>query len=334
MNVFNFGGIFFQSKKKKKAIKDKLLTQKQAQQQEQEPVKEDKAVDYRELSLLKSDSFDTTTTVDDARLSNLNDRNITRLDSMFGSPPQHKISKNLHDLLENNKYWAAQKVRGDPLFFQRLSSAQQQPNYLWIGCSDSRVPANQIVNMPPGELFVHRNVANLVCDDDKNALAVIQYAVENLKVKHIIVCGHTFCGGVRACLGPKCSAPLENWLSPLRDLKEQNQAHLESLPDEDARWRFLCEENVRQQIAVLEKLPIIRNAWENKQAIALHGWLYSMNEGLLRDLAVTYDNGYYPEQLPFREASCETRDQYMDQSVDPTMIPSCSPGASEVPERI
>jgi carbonic anhydrase len=215
---------------------------------------------------------------------------INRMDSLAAfSNTANQATKNLAELLENNKFWAAQKLKGDPLYFQRLSSMQQQPRYLWIGCSDSRVPANQIVNMPPGEVFVHRNVANLVGENDANVMAVIQYAVENLKVKHIIVCGHTCCGGVRACLGPKLTDPLEGWLTPLRELREKHATQLESLQDDDARWRFLCEENVRKQVNFLQKLPIIQKAWDNNQSLEIHGLLYSMTEGLLKDLGVSHD---------------------------------------------
>jgi carbonic anhydrase len=232
---------------------------------------------------------------EDERLSNLlggsgGGMSINRMDSLAAfSNTANQATKNLAELLENNKFWAAQKLKGDPLYFQRLSSMQQQPRYLWIGCSDSRVPANQIVNMPPGEVFVHRNVANLVGENDANVMAVIQYAVENLKVKHIIVCGHTCCGGVRACLGPKLTDPLEGWLTPLRELREKHATQLESLQDDDARWRFLCEENVRKQVNFLQKLPIIQKAWDNNQSLEIHGLLYSMTEGLLKDLGVSHD---------------------------------------------
>lgn len=258
------------------------------------------------LEVNSKESFETNTTtqmtlMDDRRPSTLQGPGgvlISRIDSLLGAPPKHQISRNLHDLLDNNREWSMQKRRYDPDYFKRLSSVQQQPHYLWIGCSDSRVPANQIVNMPPGEIFVHRNVANIVNETDKNALAVIQYAVENLKVKHIIVCGHTCCGGVRACLGPKLPDPLEEWLCPIRKLREDHAEQLEALPDEDTRWRYLCEQNVRTQVEVLRNLPIVRAAWENKQPLAVHGWLYSMDEGLLRDLELTVDGGSFPISPP------------------------------------
>jgi carbonic anhydrase len=212
---------------------------------------------------------------------------VDPLDSLTALPTcSGQTPKNLTELLANNKNWAAQKLKMDPLFFQRLSSVQQQPQYLWIGCSDSRVPANHIINTPPGEVFVHRNIANIIKEDDENVMSVLQYAVETLKVKHIIVCGHTNCGGVRACLGPKLTGPLEGWLTPLRQLREKNTEKLDTLSEESAQWRFLCEENVRTQVKSLEQLPVIQNAWANNQPLEIHGLLYSMDEGLLKDLSV------------------------------------------------
>ena len=232
------------------------------------------------------DSFDSKTSLgeDNYQKNLINDAGpVNRLDSTLGLPIKRQVTKNLGVLLDNNKIWANQKLKQDPSYFARLSTIQQ-PQYLWIGCSDSRVPANQIVSMPPGEIFVHRNVANIIKPDDINALSVIQYAVENLKVKHIIVCGHSCCGGVRAALGQPLDGPIESWLSPLRELKSKHQEKLDSLPDEESRWNFLCEENVKYQVSILEQLPVIRAAWTRDQPITIHGWFYSISDGILRDL--------------------------------------------------
>ncbi len=192
----------------------------------------------------------------------------------------------LSNLFDSNRAWAAQKTAQDPKFFQRLC-AIQRPDYLWIGCSDSRVPANDIVGLAPGELFVHRNVANVVRPDDPNCLAVVQYSVEVLKISHIIVCGHYRCGGVQAAFGPPTTEPLEGWLTPVRTLRKKHAEELDSLPDEAARWQRLCELNVISHVGVLEKLPIIVEAWKEGQELSIHGWIYDLQDGLLRDLQVT-----------------------------------------------
>jgi len=175
----------------------------------------------------------------------------------------------LSQLFDYNRKWAAEQIASDPAYFEK-NSETQRPDYLWIGCSDSRVTANEICGLKQGELFVHRNVANLVQINDPNAGSVIQYAVENLGVRHIIVCGHYRCGGVRACYGPKVPEPLETWISPLRGLVEEKKAMLAEIDDEDLRWRYLCEENVKAQVDVLEKMSVIREAWARGQALAVH----------------------------------------------------------------
>ena len=193
----------------------------------------------------------------------------------------------LPHLFENNRRWAARRLADDPDFFEDLC-AIQRPDYLWIGCSDSRVPANEIVGLPPGELFVHRNVANVVHPDDTNCLSVLQFAVDTLRISHIIVCGHYGCGGVQAALGPPVPDPLETWLTPIRGLVRQHEPDFDSL-DRAARTNRLCELNVQAQVATLANLPTIRNAWGRGQALALHGWIYDLHNGLLRDLEVTRD---------------------------------------------
>jgi carbonic anhydrase len=192
----------------------------------------------------------------------------------------------LPHLFANNQAWAARQVAGDPLFFERLC-AIQKPDYLWIGCADSRVPANEIVGLPPGQLFVHRNVGNLVRPDDANAMSVVQYAVDYLEVSHIIVTGHDHCGGVHAAFGPPAAEPLEGWIAPVRGLRRDHALELAALPDADARLHRLCELNVRAQVRELSRLPTVLNAWSRRQPLAIHGWVYELRDGLLRDLDVT-----------------------------------------------
>ena len=189
---------------------------------------------------------------------------------------------NLSDLLENNRQWADAVVAEDPEFFSRLA-AQQKPEFLWIGCSDSRVPANQIVGMQPGELFVHRNVANLVVHCDMNLLAVLQFAVEYLKVRHVIVCGHYGCGGVQAALEDRRLGLIDNWLRPIRQLALDHAGELGALPD-DQRLNRLCELNVRQQARNLARTTVVQSAWERDQPLSVHSWIYSIGDGLLHDV--------------------------------------------------
>jgi carbonic anhydrase len=194
---------------------------------------------------------------------------------------------NPSDLLANNRAWADDQKRRDPAFFERLC-AIQRPDYLWIGCSDSRVPANEIVGLVAGELFVHRNVANVVAPDDPNGVAVIQYAVEELKIKHIIVCGHYRCGGVEAALGSgSMHGPIERWLQRVRDVRMAHSMELDGLPSLDARSRRLCELNVAAQVQAVSMVSAVRDAWHRHQSVAVHGWIYDLSDGLLRDLAVS-----------------------------------------------
>jgi carbonic anhydrase len=192
----------------------------------------------------------------------------------------------LPGLLANNRAWAARQTERDPAFFERLC-AIQTPDYLWIGCADSRVPANEIVGLAPGELFVHRNIANVVAPDDMNCAAVLQYAVEVLAIKHVIVCGHYGCGGVEAALGATLHGPLERWLQHVRDVRSAHATELDRLPERDDRWRRLCELNVTEQLLAVSRVPAVREAWRRGQPLAVHGWIYDLRDGLLRDLNVS-----------------------------------------------
>lgn len=191
----------------------------------------------------------------------------------------------LSHLLANNKAWAAEMTARDPEFFHRLS-LQQAPRYLWIGCSDSRVPANQIVGLLPGEMFVHRNVANVVVHTDLNCLAVVQFAVDVLEVEHVIVCGHYGCGGVGAALRGDRLGLVDNWLRHVQDVRRKHQAQLDALPSDTARHDRLCELNVIEQVANLGQSSVVRDAWSRGQALALHGWAYGLADGVVRDLGV------------------------------------------------
>ena len=196
--------------------------------------------------------------------------------------------RKLFELFENNRAWAAERTRGDPAFFERLA-AQQEPGYLWIGCSDSRVPANQIVGLAPGELFVHRNVANVVAHADLNCLSVLQFAVDVLQVKHVIVCGHYGCGGVLAALRDAKLGLIDNWLRHIQDVAAKHRAELAGLSDEAKRCARLCELNVVEQVRNVGDTTVVRDAWRRGQQLAVHGWIYDVRDGLLRDLDVTLD---------------------------------------------
>lgn len=189
-------------------------------------------------------------------------------------------------LLENNRNWAAAIKAEDPTFFEQLS-AQQSPEYLWIGCSDSRVPANQIVGKMPGEVFVHRNIANVVIHTDLNCQSVIQYAVEVLKVKHVIVCGHYGCGGVMAAMGNSQFGLIDNWLRNIKDVYRRHEQELLALEGEAERVNKLCEYNVLAQLENVCHTTTIQNAWARGQELYVHGWIYSIKDGLIRDLRST-----------------------------------------------
>lgn len=192
-------------------------------------------------------------------------------------------------LFENNKAWAERIRQHDPEFFLKLS-AQQSPGYLWIGCSDSRVPANEIVGLLPGELFVHRNIANLVVHTDLNCLSVLQFAVDVLKVRHVIVCGHYGCSGVKAALQRDRIGLSDNWLRHIQDVRQKHEKPLELASREGRELDRLCELNVIEQVANVCQTTIARDAWERGQELAVHGWIYGLNDGLLRDLNSTVTN--------------------------------------------
>mgnify|MGYP003622936266 CR=1 FL=1 len=188
------------------------------------------------------------------------------------------------ELFANNRRWAAERTAAEPYFFARLA-AQQAPAYLWIGCSDSRVPANEIVGLAPGELFVHRNVANVVAHTDLNCLSVLQYAVEVLRVRHVIVCGHYGCGGVQAALEGAKLGLIDNWLRYVQDVRRKYAGQIEALPEPAERADRLCELNVLEQALHVCGTTIVQDAWEVRgQALAIHAWIYRLDDGLLRDL--------------------------------------------------
>jgi carbonic anhydrase len=194
--------------------------------------------------------------------------------------------KHLPELFESNRAWARRIVEEDPEFFAKLSK-QQSPQYLWIGCSDSRVPANEIVGLMPGELFVHRNVANVVVHTDLNCLSVMEFAVDLLQVKHIIVCGHYGCSGVRAALRRERLGLSDNWLRHVEDVREKHRALLAAEAGEAGAADRLCELNVIEQVANVCQTTIARDAWERGQELTVHGWIYGVGDGLLRDLDIT-----------------------------------------------
>lgn len=184
-------------------------------------------------------------------------------------------------LLSGNKAWAKQQDKDDPGFFKRLA-AQQSPEFLWIGCSDSRVPADKITGTDPGEIFVHRNIANLVVNTDINLLSVLQYAVEVLKVQHVIVCGHYGCGGVRAAMNQHHYGIINHWLKNIKDIYRLHRDEIDSFPSENDRVNRLTELNVQEQVYNLAKTSIIQSAWKNEQRPQLHGWVYGLNDGIIK----------------------------------------------------
>jgi carbonic anhydrase len=195
---------------------------------------------------------------------------------------------NIDHLIENNRQWASRKTEIDPDFFKRLVS-QQSPDYLWIGCSDSRVPANEIVNLDPGEMFVHRNVANQAPPQDTNSLSVIHYAVHVLKVRHIIVVGHYGCGGVKAAIESTDHGLIDHWLTPIRDIAHQHRHSLTNL-EETQKLARLVELNVLAQVRNIATNPITYSAWRDGQSLSIHGWVYDLHDGLIQDLGSTISN--------------------------------------------
>jgi carbonic anhydrase len=200
----------------------------------------------------------------------------------------------LQKYFDANRAWAAEMTARDPDFFEDLRH-QQRPELLWIGCSDSRLPPNQIIGRPPGEIFVHRNVGNVVVHTDFNCLSVLQFGVELLSVRHIIVCGHYGCGGITAALGSRPLGLVDNWLRHIRDVHMGHRAELEAIADPEARADRLCELNVAAQVANVVHTTIVQDAWRRGQPLAVHGWIYSLEDGLLRDLDLCVEN---PDQLP------------------------------------
>lgn len=190
------------------------------------------------------------------------------------------------ELLDANKKWVDDVVSKQPKFFATLAK-QQSPKYLWIGCSDSRVPANEIVGCLPGELFVHRNVANLVKHTDLNCLSVVQYAIDILKVEHIIVCGHYGCGGITAAMASDNHGIVDAWLRSVKDMYARERAAIEAVTDMEQRHRLLCEMNVKEQVAILSHTKSVQRGWQRGQDIAIHGWIYGIENGLIKDLEVT-----------------------------------------------
>lgn len=209
---------------------------------------------------------------------------------------------NLDHLFENNRNWSKRLTENDPQFFDRLSHLQE-PKYLWIGCSDSRVPANEILGLAPGEVFVHRNVANLVPNSDINCLSVLQFAVEVLKVEHVIVCGHYGCGGVRAACGRKQFGLIDYWLRDIKDVYAKNAEELDKMTDATARADRLCELNVIAQVNNVCHTTILQNAWAAGSSVSVHGLVYSLNDGLLRDLGVRIDGPENVEKIYKMEAA-------------------------------
>ncbi|MDB5951376.1 MAG: carbonate dehydratase [Massilia sp.] len=190
------------------------------------------------------------------------------------------------ELFERNRTWAASMVAKDPGFFKTLA-AQQSPEYLWIGCSDSRVPANELLGLAPGELFVHRNIANVVVHSDLNCLTVLQFAIDVLKVKHIIICGHYGCSGVHAAMTNQRVGLADNWLRHVQDVQQKHGKYLgEAMPTRD-RANRLCELNVTEQVINVAQTTVVRDAWERGQQLSIHGWVYGLHDGLLRDLGMT-----------------------------------------------
>lgn len=200
--------------------------------------------------------------------------------------------KDLQRLLDQNRAWAEDIKASDPDFFQALAK-QQTPRFLWIGCADSRVPSTQLAGMKPGEMFVHRNVANVVVHTDFNCLSVMQYAVDVLKVDHIIVCGHDGCGGVKAAMNNLQLGLIDNWLRHVQDVYHEHEEQLAKISDENERLDRLCALNVIEQVRNVGRTTIVQSAWQRGQELAVHGWIYGLQDGLLRDLGVSIDNADY-----------------------------------------
>ncbi len=197
------------------------------------------------------------------------------------------MEKTYKKLLRNNKNWVVKQLKANPEYFEELAKGQS-PDYLWIGCSDSRVPANQITGTHPGDIFEHRNIANMVVHSDMNLLSVLSYAVEVLKVKHIIVCGHYGCGGVLAAMGNKQFGLIDNWLRHIKDVYRLHYKELDAIKDEAQRARRFVEVNVMEQVLDLSKTSIIQNAWKKEQPLHIHGWVYDIHDGIIKDMEINF----------------------------------------------
>jgi len=193
------------------------------------------------------------------------------------------MSRTLDHLLDRNVEWAHRKTADDPGFFRRMAE-QQTPRYLWVGCSDSRVTANDVLGLDPGEVFVHRNIANVVHSSDMNVLAVLEFAVEYLQVQHVIICGHYGCSGIRRAMADERGAMLDHWLQPISMLYRKHRSVFDAIPSEAARLDRMCEINIEMQVRRVAATPIVENAWARGQPLHLHGWIYALHDGLLRDL--------------------------------------------------
>jgi carbonic anhydrase len=201
----------------------------------------------------------------------------------------------LNDLLAKNKIWADQIEKETPGFFSNLAK-QQAPNYLWIGCADSRVPANQLVDLLPGEMFVHRNIANVVMLDDLNCLSVIQFSIEVLKVKHIIVCGHYGCGGVKAAYANKPMGLIDGWLKSIKDVYQEHKYEIEACPEHEDKLKLLCEKNVQAQVKHVCQTDFVKKSWQQGNELSVHGWIYNIEDGRLKDLFMSR-NAYLNKRL-------------------------------------
>lgn len=210
------------------------------------------------------------------------------------------MSKYLHELFANNAQWSHEIQQADPEFFTNLANLQT-PEYLWIGCSDSRVPANQITGLKPGEVFVHRNVANVVVHTDLNCLSVMQYAIDVLKVKHIIVCGHYGCGGVKAALEGASHGLIDNWLRHIQDVVDRHRDMLDAIPDFKERWDALCELHVIEQVRNVTRTTLVREAWSRGQDLVVHSWIYGLDNGRIRNMNASISGEDDAEKV-FREA--------------------------------
>jgi carbonic anhydrase len=201
--------------------------------------------------------------------------------------PKDSHSDFYKKILDNNRIWSETKLSEDPEYFATLAKGQAPP-LLWIGCSDSRVPANEVIGAQPGEVFVHRNIANMVVHTDMNMLSVLDYAVNVLKVKHVIVCGHYGCGGVKAAMGNDSIGLIDNWIRHIKDVYRHHRQYLDSIIDETQRFNSFVEINVKEQVMDLAKTSIVQNAWKNGQELCLHGWVYGLDTGIVKDLDVNF----------------------------------------------